>query len=407
MRTRLLTICALLSCPFAATAQFVDRFDGPKVEGWFTIAGDGDAVIEVEQRDGVLRMNLDATADRHNVWWTCIKRDISSFVDLRKLKNPKYELRVEAKVRPSHAPRRVNFMINTQRTTNFHEHLREYELADTTHWRTISMTTRDLDVVPGDSLFVQLCATDWGPGRYHVEVDEYRADVVRRDRAADDDGEPLVYHPPVPDLESFTHHIPVAHDSVIDAGFPQVNFNDWHITEHDGEARVLTVSSSQWIVLRWDYKPLLGMMVDGSGVLELTTASLAIGGDYISAFGQDLGEEFGKVRVIEILGGDPDWDQRTVTYESLLRGAPYEEVFNTQMVIDLELASRAGEKSLFTLPRPVVQRLLDGTTKGLLIRPLGALVGSVYASEDASGRGPKLHFTHRSTDPLRTVRGGF
>jgi len=393
MRTRLLTICALLSCPLAAAAQFVDRFDSPKVEGWFTIAGDGAPVIEVEQRDGVLRMNLDATSDRHNVWWTCIKRDISSFLDLRRLKDPKYELRVEAKVRPSHAPRRVNFMINTQRTTDFHEHLREYELADTTRWHTISMTTRDLDVVPGDSLFVQLCATDWGPGRYYVDVDEYRAEVVRRDRAAPAVGEPLVYHPPVPDLASFTHHIAVAHDSVIDSDFPQVNFNDWRITGRDGDARVLTVSSSQWIVLRWDLERFKRAQVDGAGILELTTASLAIGGDYVTAFGSDLGEEFGKVRIIEILGGDPAWDQRSVTRESLLRGASYEEVFNTQMIIDLELASRPGEKSTFTLPRPVMQRLLDGTTKGLLIRPLGALVGSVYASEDRSGQGPKLHFS--------------
>ncbi|HKE94206.1 MAG TPA: hypothetical protein VKB34_07885, partial [Povalibacter sp.] len=131
---------------------------------------------------------------------------------------------------------------------------------------------------------------------------------------------------------------------------------------------------------------------DGAGLLELTTASLQLGGKYIEALGKDFGEEFGKIHVIEILGGDPAWDQQTVSYNSLTRGGRYEDVFNTQMTIDLEMAEKPGEKSFFTLPRPVMQRLLDGTTKGLLIRPLGALVGSVYASESADGTGPKLHF---------------
>ena len=98
------------------------------------------------------------------------------------------------------------------------------------------------------------------------------------------------------------------------------------------------------------------------------------------------------VHVIEILGGDPQWDQETVTYDSLTRGAKYKDVFNTQMTIDYPLGAKQGDKTLFTIPRPVMQRLLDGTTKGLLIRPLGALSASVYASESKAGNGPKLHF---------------
>jgi hypothetical protein len=40
-----------------------------------------------------------------------------------------------------------------------------------------------------------------------------------------------------------------------------------------------------------------------------------------------------------------------------------------------------------------MQRLLNGTTKGLLIRPLGAINASFYASENQKGQmGPKLHF---------------
>ena len=383
---------ALLAFLASARAQLLDNFNGPKIEGWFTMTGDGAAAVDFVQMDGFARMNVDATHDRHGVWWTLIKRDVSAHIDLGKLADPAFELRVEARVRASHAPRRVNFMVNTQRTTNFHEHLREYDIADTTGWHVISMTTRDLDAVPGDTVFVQFCVTDWGPDKYAVDIDYYRVDVVRREEAGPDLGEPLVYHPDVPGASAFAHHAGVTHDSVIHSDFPDVNFNDWHVAEPGGIARVLTVDANQWIVLRWDFGALKGAKAGGAGVLELTTSSLARGGRYIEAWGRDLGVEFGMIHVIEILGGDPAWDQETVTYDSLMHGGTYADVFNTQMTIDLELAGQPGGKAWFTLPRPVMQRLLDGTTKGILIRPLGAVVGTIYASENSAGNGPVLHF---------------
>jgi hypothetical protein len=388
---------ALIAFATEAPAQFRDDFNGPKTDGWFTMAGDGDAKVEFVQMDGFARMAVDSTPDRTGVWWTIIKRDVTASLDLAKLADPAYELRVEARVRPSHAPRRVNFMLNTDRTTDFHEHLREYDLADASGWHVISMTTRDFDARPGDTVFVQLGVTDWGPGKFHLDIDYYRADVVRRDEAAPDLGEPLVYHPEVPPVSAFVHHLGVTHDSVLNKHFPDVNFNDWHVAQAGGDpARVLTVNGDQWIALRWDFGSLKRAKAKGAGVLELTTHSLAFGGDYVALFGKDLGEEFGKIRVIEILGGDPEWDQRSVTLNSLMSGREYEDVFNLQMTIDLELAAEPGGKAWFTLPRPVMQRLLDGTTKGLLIRQLGALSGTIYASEDASGRGPVLHFNTRS-----------
>lgn len=391
-----LSALSLLLLPLIARAQFADGFDGSKLEGWFPITGDGAATLALQQHDGVLSLNIDATRDRDGVWWTCIKRDITAALNLKRLADPQYELRVEAKIRASHAPRRVNFMINTQRTTDYHQHLREYDIADTTNWHEISMTTKDLDTKPGDSVFVQFCATDWGLAKYSVDMDSYRADVVRAGRAGPDKGEPLIYHPRVPDTQTFAHHLPVTHDSVVDLDFPNVNFDDWHVEEAAGTARVLTVAAHQWIVLRWEFGAQRGQKAAGAGVLELTTSSLQIGGKYIEALGKDFGEEFGKVHVVEILGGDPAWDQQAVTYDSLTGGKPYEEVFNTQMTIDLELGARPGEKAHFTLPRPVMQRLLDGTTKGILIRPLGAITGTVYASENQRGNGPMLHF---STSP--------
>ncbi len=391
------TLFALLSCTASILpAQFRDDFNGTEIEGWFAVAGDGDAKVEVVPMDGFARLNIDATADRHVVWYSFIKRDISAALDLAKLADPAYELRVEARVRTSVAPRRVNFMLNTSRTTDYHEHLREYDIPTANEWKIISFTTEHFDAQPGDQVFVQFCATDLGPDRYAVDVDYYRADVVKKASAGRDLGESLLYHPPVPPVESFGEHRIVSQDSLINQDFPAVNLNDWRLNGATGRpSRVLSVNAHQWAVLRWDFGPLAKAKVAGAGVLELTTAALADGGDYRGAFGRDLAEEFGKVRIIEILGGDPAWTQEQVTWDSLTGGAPYAEVFNTQMIIDLEPAPAPGGKAWFTLSRPVMQRLLDGTTKGLLIRPLGAISPSFFASEDETGRGPVLHFNVR------------
>lgn len=391
-RTPILLLLLALATPILAQAQFLDTFDGDQITGWFFFTGDGDATMDFVQHDGFARILVDATEDRHNVWWAIIKRDVSAELDLARLAAPGSELRVEARVRASHAPRRINFMVNTNRTTDFHEHLKEYDIPDTTGWHTISMTTRNLDVAPGDTLYVQLGVTDWGLERYHVDVDYYRADVVDPSVAGPDVGEPLTYHPPVPDIGTFSHHLDVAHDALVHTDFPDINFNDWHVEVQGRPVPVLTVGANQWAVLRWDFGPLAGSQADGAGLLELTTHAVQTGGDYVRRYGEDLGMEFGKVRVIEILGGDPEWDQREVTYDRLLQGGSYTDVFNSQMVFDAEPAKAPEGKTYVTLPRPVLQRLLDGTTKGLLIRPLGAINATFYASEHAAGLGPKLHF---------------
>jgi hypothetical protein len=80
-----------------------------------------------------------------------------------------------------------------------------------------------------------------------------------------------------------------------------------------------------------------------------------------------------------------------VSYASLSRGRPYEEVFNTQMIIDVEIGDAPGASSLITIPRPVIQRLLDGRTKGIALIPLGTLDAAFLA--DAGGAAaPTLRF---------------
>ncbi|WP_337842029.1 hypothetical protein [Rheinheimera sp.] len=371
-----------------AYADFVDDFNH-SVAGWQSLTGDGEAQLTFIPMDGFARMQVDATKDQHNIYWTIIKRDVAPSLDMEKLKSPDYELRVEARVRASHAPRRVNFMINTQRTTDYHQHLREYDLDQTTDWQVISMTTRNLDAVPGDQVNVQLGVTDWGPGQYHLDVDYYRAEVVPVKNAKADLGEPLVYHPPIPALENFKQHLKVNQDASINSAFPLVNFNNWT----SDNARVFTVSAGQYPLLRWDLQSFRGQKADTAGVLELTTQSLQKGGNYVAALGEDFGIEFDKVRVFEILAGEKNWQQHNVTFQSFTQGKALQAAINGQMIFDTEVAPAQG-KTLVTIPRPVLQRLLDGTTRGLLLQPLGAIKVSFYDSEHGDGsQAPKLHFS--------------
>jgi len=384
--------CLIIMFSVICRAQFLDDFDQDRIKGWFWLTGDGEITMDLVQMDGYARLTVDATRDKYNVWWATIKRDVTPYLDLGKLKEPDYELRVEAKVRLSTAPHRINFMINTQRTTNFHEHLMEFDIPDTTGWHVVSYTTRNLDVVPGDTLYVQLSATDFGWEKYFVDIDYYRADVVNIKQAGADKGEAVPYHPPIPDVNSFAFHLPVAHDCVVNLDFPDVNFNDWQASTAEGNAQVLTVNGNQWAILRWDFKKYKGKKVAQAGLLEITTFAVAQGGNYSAVYGEDFGMEFGKIRVIEILSGDPEWNQENVTYHNFMQGKPYTAVFNTQMIYDADLSQTPDAKNFITISKPVMQRLLDGTTKGLLIRPLGAIDGSIYASEDKTGQGAKLHF---------------
>ena len=387
------SIASILFCT-VSKAQFVDDFNKKELNGsWMYFTGDGFATMNfTQQANGFATIMVDATKDPYNVWYAITKRNVAPYLDLKKLKEPDAELRVEARVRIYNAPHRVNFMVNTQRTTDYHHDLMEFELPDTA-WHVISMTTNNLDAVPGDSLYIQFNVTDFGYDTYRVDVDYIKADIVNIKKAGPDKGVQTPYHPPIPALDLFSNKVVVKHDALINSDYPQVNLNNWHISEKEGDVRVLTVSGNQWAILRWDMEKYKGAKADGAGLLEVTTQSVATGGNYIDAYGQQFGEEFPRVRVIEIFEGQPLWEQEKVTYNSFTGGKRYAEIFNTQMIYDIKLDEKAGSKNYITISQPVMQRLLNGTTKGLLIRPLGAISASVYASENDNGqKAPTLYF---------------
>jgi hypothetical protein len=356
--------------------QFVDDFgkNTQAIGNWTWFTGDGSATMDFQQGKGFASILVDATHDQRNIWWALIRREVTAGLDLDLLNQPGYELRVEAKIRSSHAPRRVNLHLRTQRTVDNHSHLMEFDIPDTTGWHTISMTTQGFDAKPGDQVFGQLALMDWGLGQYRVDVAYYQVQVVDVATAGPDRGEQTPYHPPIPAADTFAHQIPVAHDGMIDLQYPDVNLYNWGILEPDGEIRLLAVNGTQYVIMRWDLDAFAGKQVDGSGLLELTTHSVQRSFDALY--------EFGKIRVTEILGGDPRWEQDSVTCTSLCRGTPLDQVLNTQMIYDTCVNDARGGKTWITLSRPVLQRMIDGKTFGLAIRPLGAIHAAFYAVDN-------------------------
>lgn len=387
----LFVIVTFLTTPHSR-AQFIDNFneaeltkDPNGINGWTYLTGDGTATVDFsESGKGYASMSVDATKDKRGIWWAIIKRCVSQNMDLSLLRRPKHELRIEARIRVSHSPKRVNLSLNTNRSTDFHLNLMEFDIDDTTSWNTISYTTRGFDAVPGDTVYGQLAMMDWGLKKYRVDVDYFRVDIVNPDTAGPDKGIQVPYHPPISDPFSFDYHIPAIQDGIIDMQYPDMAFNDWSAKDGNAEANLLTVSGSQYVILRWDLREFAGKKIKGSGLLELTTYSLQRSTDYQ--------KDFGMVRVTEIVEGDLNWNHKTATYDRFTQGKPIDNVVNSQMIIDVDINPLRNGKNYITISNPVLQRLIDGKTLGLAIKPLGSVIASFYSIENSDEKiDAKLH----------------
>ena len=381
-RCALLLFAALVHA-MPTSAQFFDGFDNIKLDpenGWFFKAGDGTPSMDFRQGGpGYSSIFVDGTTDKRGIWWALVERKVSDKMDLSLIQKPGHEFRIEARVRSSHAPRRVNLQILTQRTTDYDSHLMEYDVPDTGNWHTISMTTHGFDAKPGDTIFGHMALMDWGLEKYRLDVDYIRVDIVEPATAGPDQGEAVPYHPPIADPKTFTQKIKVAADSSIDIENKDVNTNDWYVQDAAGNrVNLLTVDGTHYVILRWDLRRFAGKKVAGHGLLELTTHSVQQKAERI--------KDFGIVRVVEILGGDPKWDQTTVTTDSLCRYEALNRVLNTQMIIDWPITEGDGEKTYLTIGHPVLQRLIEGKTLGIAIKPLGALNASFYSMEVEGGK---------------------
>jgi len=369
-----------------ASAQFIDNFDGPSVEtdpagvtGWLFLPGDGTATMDLRQGgEGYASIFVDGTTDKRGIWWALIERKVSDHMDLSLLQKPGHELRIEARVRASHAPRRVNLQVATQRSTDDDANLMEYDIPDTTNWHTISMTTHHFDAKPGDTVMGHMALMDWGLEKYRLDVDYIKVDIVNMAIAGPDQGDPIPYHPPIADPTKFSQQVTVAQDSMIDLENTDANQNDWYVQDATGKKiNLLTVDGTHHVILRWDLSAFAGKRVADNGLLELTTYSSQRKAEYV--------KDFGIVRVVEILGGDPNWDQKTVTTDSFCHYEPLNRVLNPQMIIDWPVTVGDGGKTYLTISKTVLQRMIDGKTLGIAIKALGAIDASFYSMENQAG----------------------
>ena len=363
-------------------AQFIEEFEGSPTGDWITFTGDGYAESSLDWQDGRARFTVDATNDRQNVWWAIMQTSSTDTLDVELLSQPGYELRMEARLKTSHAPRRLNMQLRTQHITDYYAHLMEFDLPDTSGWHTISMTTKNFYAEPGDIITAHIAMMDWGLDVYSLDVDYVRVDVVDVTETGPDLGEQVPYPPPVPQPDEFSISVPAIEVGIIDKAYPDINLAGWVA----GAEPVLTTDNNKIILLRWNLYEYRGRNVSGYGMLELVTHS------FYNTTGTDQ-IEFDQIRLVEILGGYSGWTRNDVTYTQFLSENLLRDALNPQMIIDIDIPDTKQESVRIHIPRPVILRLIDGTTKGIALYPLGLLTTSFYSGDSMlHPLRPRLYF---------------
>lgn len=366
-------------------ASFNDPFssdDTLHINAWRAFSGDGNATIAIQQGDGFLEVEVDATEDIYNVWWAIINRSVTDHLDLEQLAKPGYELRMEAKIRSSHAPRRVNLSFNTQRTTDYHSHLMEYDIPEPDTWRVISLTTRDFDGQPGDQINCQMALMDWGLESYQVDVDYVKVEVVRGIESTNDLGEPIPYHPPAPSPSSFTHILACASAATIDSTHPDRIFSHQSQSVVESKQEVLSVGGSQVTLLNWKFQDLHDYKVSGPAVLELTTSSVS--------YPEQKQDDIGLLRVSELYSKSI-WTEATASWNQIHQGQSTAQIINPQMIIDHAIAPTTGDTNFIVLSQPAVRRLLNESSSGIALSPLGDIHAEFFGTHGPEAFQPKLY----------------
>ena len=220
------------SAPSSATISTGPELavDPAGAAGWTWVSGEGRAVMDFVQGPGLPRSSSMPPGTGATSGGPSSSGMSRPSLDLARLARPGFELRVEARIRTDHAPRRVNLHLNTQKTKDFHSHLMEYDLAET------GPLVHDQPDHPrlrgGARRYGQRPDGPDGLGPRPLSR-RRRLFQGRRGRGrpgpAPTWARPIPYHPPVADPASFARGAAVAADLTVDLGEPAVNLNDWTI----------------------------------------------------------------------------------------------------------------------------------------------------------------------------------
>ncbi len=372
---------------FTATAQYradfnhdYSGFEKNNLDGWRTVTGDGD--IDFRQRfdEGSVVLNIDARKDKRNVWYAFMHQSISDVIDLKKLLLPDYELRMEARVKSSHAPRRINMYLSSLDAGGF---LREFDLNKADEWQTISMVTSGFDFNPDKPLMTQISLMDWGFDIYELYIDYIQVDLVKVGEDYKQFGLPLIYRPPIKETSYYSEEIIPSKNAIIDASFLDESLHPWLDENAIEKFPVLQVDQSKTILLKWDFSKYKGKQIAEAGQLEITTNSI-----YRR---KDNPKDFGEIRFLEIIAQTENWSEESVTQNSFLKDNPFYEIICSQCIIDSPVNPGKGQKTIVTISQPVLQRLIEGKSHGIAIKPLGLISASFYDRSNI-GLAAKLRF---------------
>jgi len=306
-------------------------------------------------------------------------QSISEFIDVEKLNKPEYELRMEAKVMASHAPRRINMYLSSLDAGGF---LREFDLSSSNEWITISMVTSGFDFDPKKPLMTQVSMMDWGnTDIYELKVDYIKVDLVMASDKLEQFGEPLIYRPELKAAGFYKKEIAAEDNASIDMLFPNESLIGWQNETSNNAPSVLQVDQSKTIILKWDFSKYKGKKVAEDGQLELTSNSLLRKAE--------SGKDFGEIRISEITSSANEWDESSVTFNSFIGDNEYNEVIVSQCIVDTPV--NANGKTIVSISRPVLQRLIDGEASGIAIKPLGLISASFFDNTNKE-LAPKLRF---------------
>jgi len=351
-----------------------NQFAKNNIEGWRTVTGDGDVEFMQKFDGNSVTLSLDPRNDERNIWYAFLHRDISSYLDVEKLKTGKFELRIETRLKASHAPRRVNMYISRLDQGGY---LREFDIPESNNWYTISMTTEEFVYDSQRPLMAQISLMDWGLSDvYKLTIDYIKVDIVEKENDLPQYGLPLIYRPQIPPVDYYTNSLNANFSSTVDKLYPNLDLST--LTGGEENDQLILVDNTKLALLSWDFDQYKDVKIEEAGLLELTTFSGVIL--------KDNPKDFGEIRVCEVFGGNAINDKE-ISYNALKENG-FE--INAQTTIDYKIDQARDGKTLLTISKPVLDRLVSGKTKALAILPLGLINAAFFGSN--SQNPPRLLF---------------
>lgn len=220
----------------------------------------------------------------------------------------------------------------------------------------------------------QISLMDWGISSiYTLEVDYIKVDLVNKNQAHPAFGLPLIYRPPIEASDAFDKVYVATKNVSLDSLWPDLNMNS--LLNAEDSTKLLHLNTSGFTLLAWDFSSLSAHEIAtvGSGQLEIYTHQISLLAD--------SPKDFGELRICEIYGDMQDWDADSFCYNQFVGDNKLENKINTQTIIDTKMQAKKGAKTVVTISKPVMDRLLSGKTKGLAIMPLGYISASFYTND--------------------------